>query len=382
MASPESRRRSHAPRPGDAARLPAAVKNVTSLHFLLLTVAGWMNRRQLAAIEYLQEENRVLLEQLGGRCPRLTNAQRKRLALKGKVLGRRGLGEFACIVRPDTILAWYRKLVAAKYDGSTKRARAEVSKRDAVRELVLRFARENPTWGYTRIVGALHNVGHEIGRNTVKRILQAAGVPPAPERSKGMSWSAFLRIHWDAIAAADFFTVEALTLHGLVRYHVFFVIELKTRLVHIAGIAHEPGEPWMLQIARNLLDAVDGALLGRTHLIVDRDPLYTARFRGMLEQAGVVPVRLPAKSPNLNAYAERFVRSARRECLSRLVPLGEGHLRRVVYEFVAHYNAERNHQGLGNRLLSTPLSPANDNGSVRRKTRLAGLLSYYHREAA
>ncbi len=354
----------------------------TALHFLLLTISGWVNRRQLTAIEYLREENRVLLEQLGGKCPRLTDSQRKRLAIKGKALGRRGLQELASIVTPGTILGWYRKLVAAKYDGSAKRGCGRPRTDDAVRELVLRFARENPSWGYTRIVGAMANVGHDLGRNTVKRMLLEAGLNPAPQRGKSMSWRTFLRAHWGAIAAADFFTVEVLTLRGLVRYHVFFVIDLKTRIVKIAGIAHDPGGAWMMQVGRNLLDESIGFLVKHRYLILDRDPLYTAQFRRLLKDSGVEPPRLPAKSPNLNSYAERFVRSVRQECLSHIIPLGEDHLRAVLREFEQHYNAERNHQGLDNELL-TPLSKAaNDNFEVQRRTRLGGILSYYHREAA
>jgi hypothetical protein len=141
------------------------------------------------------------------------------------------------------------------------------------------MARDNSTWGYTRIRGALHNLGHDIGRNTIKRILLEAGMDPAPERSKRTSWSAFLRAHWGAIAAIDFVTVEAVTWAGLVRFHVLFVIDLASRRVEFAGIVHQPHEAWMLQIARNLTDAVDGFLLGKQYLIMDRDPLFTRAFR-------------------------------------------------------------------------------------------------------
>jgi transposase len=246
----------------------------TSLHFLLLTVCGWVNRRQLAAIDYLREENRVLRAQLGTK-RLLTDGQRRALAERGKVLGSRTLGELASIVSPDTILGWYRKLVARKYDGTRKRKQGRPPKAADVRALVQRMARENPRWGYTRIVGAMKNLGHVIGRNTVKRILAEGGIAPAPERRKGMSWKTFLRVHWDAIAAADFFTVEVLTLHGLTRYFVFFVMELKTRRVHIAGIVHQPHGGWMMQVGRNLLDAVGGFLLGKKYLLLDRDPVYT-----------------------------------------------------------------------------------------------------------
>ena len=244
------------------------------------------------------------------------------------------------------------------------------------------MARDNPRWGYTRIVGAMKNLGHEIGRNTVKRMLAEAGISPAPERRRGMSWKSFLRAHWEAIAAADFFTVEVLTLHGLRRYLVFFVIELKTRRVEIAGIVHQPDGEWMMQVGRNLLDAAEGFLLRKRYLILDRDPLYTAAFRRLLRDANVKPLRLPARSPNLNAYAERFVRSIRGDCLNHVVLLGEQHLRTVVREYVAHYHTERNHQGLGNALVALLPAVAIAKGAVQRRRRLGGLLSYYHREAA
>jgi transposase InsO family protein len=244
------------------------------------------------------------------------------------------------------------------------------------------MARDNSTWGYTRIRGALHNLAHDIGRNTIKPILLEAGVDPAHERSKRTSWSAFLRGHWGAIAATDFFTVEAVTWAGLVRFHVLFVIDLATRRVELAGIVHQPHEAWMLQVARNLTDVVDGFLLGKRYLIMDRDPLFTRAFRTMLATSGVKSVRLPSRSPNLNAFAERFVGSVRRECLARVIPLGERHLREIVQEYVAHYHTERNHQGLGNKLIAAENDNAANGGRVARRQRLGGVLSYYHREAA
>jgi putative transposase len=258
-----------------------------ALLFLLYIFAGWVNRRQLDVIEFLREENRVLREQFGGRRLRLTDVQRRRLAVRGKTIGRKALMEVACIVTPDTILRWYRRLIARKYDGSKRRGPGRPRTAEAIAELVVRMATECPTWGYTRIRDALHNLGHEIGRNTVKRILLEHGIEPAPERSKRMPWKTFLKAHWDVLAAADFFTVEVLTLGGLVRYSVFFVMELKTRRVQIAGLSCQPCEAWMKQIARNLTDAVDGFLTGKRYIILDRDPLYTAAFRRMLKGSGV-----------------------------------------------------------------------------------------------
>ena len=196
--------------------------------------------------------------------------------------------------------------------------------RQDVAELVVRMAVDNPRWGYTRIRGALSNLGHTIARTTVKRILHDHGVDPAPERSRHMPWKTFLQAHWEGLAACDLCTVEVLTLAGLRRHLVFFVIELRSRRVTIAGIHPQPGGAWMEQQARNVTDPVDGCLRRARPLIHDRDPLDTRVFGEILESAGVQPIRLPPKSPNLNAYAERFVRSINEECLTRVVPLGRG----------------------------------------------------------
>ena len=215
-----------------------------ALQFLVLTFAGWVNRHQDDLIDYLREENRVLREHLGPRPLRLTDAQRRRLAVRGHKLGRRVLTQVAGIVTPDTILRWYRRLIAEKYDGSARRRRGRPMTRQDVAELVVRMAVDNPRWGYTRIRGALPNLGHTIARTTVKRILHDHGVDPAPERSRHMPWKTFLQAHWEGLAACDLFTVEVLTLAGLRRYLVFFVIELRSRRVTIAGIHPQPGGAW------------------------------------------------------------------------------------------------------------------------------------------
>jgi putative transposase len=242
------------------------------LHFLLLLFFGWVNRRQNQVIEYLMVENRILRDQLGGRRLRLTDRERRRLAVKGRVLGRKVLRDVATIVTPDTIFRWYRRLVARKYDGSKNRGRGRPSTATDITELVVRMARENPGWGYTRIRDAMRHLGHEIARNTVKRVLLDNGIEPAPERGRKVSWKTFIKSHLGEIAGADFFSVEVLTLRGLVRYMVFFVIDLKTRRVEIAGICPSLGEPWMKQIARNLTDCDDGSLRAIRYLILDRDP--------------------------------------------------------------------------------------------------------------
>ncbi len=242
------------------------------------------------------------------------------------------------------------------------------------------MARDSPRWGYTRIRGALFNWDHEIERNTFKRILLDNGFDPI--RKKRMSWETFLRAHWGAIAATDFFSVEVITRFGLVRYFVRFVINLKTRRVEIAGILPRPNGEWMKQIARNLTDCDEGFLNEVRYLIHDRDPLFTQSFRGILNSSGIETVKLPARSPNLNAYAERFVRSIKSECLAQIIPLGERYLRRAVHEYTEHYHVERNHQGLGNRLIEKRQGVVDMNSAVVRHERLGGVLNYYARRAA
>jgi len=352
------------------------------LQLIVVVLAGWIHRGKQQVVDYLIEENRVLREQLGKKRLRLTNEQRRRLAVRAKALGRSALNGIACIVTPDTLLRWYRNLVARKYDGSAARGPGRPPTKTDIAKLVVQMATANPGWGYTRLRGALWNLGHKLGRNMIKRILVDAGIEPAPERSKQTNWKTFLKSHWGAIAAIDFFTMEVLTLRGLVRYFVLFAIDLKTRRVHIAGIIHEAYGQWMEQVARNMTDPVEGFLRAKRYLLHDRDPLFTRRFVGILEAAGVKSVKLPARSPNLNAYAERFVLSARRECLNKVIPLSERHLREIVSEFMEHYHRERNHQGLGNRLIESTLANAPNAGPIKCRERLGGILNYYYCDAA
>ncbi len=182
--------------------------------------------------------------------------------------------------------------------------------------------------------------------------------------------------------ASDFFTVEVWTRAGLQRFVVLFFIELSTRRVEVGGIARVANGLWMTQIARNLTDAVDGFFIGKRYLIHDRDPLYTRDFLNMLAEAGVQSVKLPPRSPNLNAYAERFVRTIKESCLERMIFFGETSLRKAIAEFVAHYHLERNHQGLGNRLIGPIEATGETAETVQRRQRLGGMLNYYYREAA
>ena len=282
-----------------------------SPHILLVTaLAGWMNREQQKVLDYLREENRILKEQLSGRRLRLSDRQRRQLAAKGKRIGRRLLDEFATIVTPDTISRWHRQLIAKKFTNRKGTGRPGVMKE--IEDLVVRMGNDNPSWGYRRIEGALRNVGHRVAYNTVKRILRDHGIEPTPERTKRTTWAQFLRTHWSTIAAADFFTTETWAPRGLATIYTLFVIRLETRRVYIVGSTPNPNAEFMKQAALDLVGFDDSFLSDATHFVIDRDTKFTRPFRERLEDEGVTPVVLPPRSPNMNAYAERFVRSIKR----------------------------------------------------------------------
>ena len=262
------------------------------------------------------------------------------------------LRKVACLAKPDTILAWYRRLIAQKFDGSQHRqypGRPKV--RPEVETLVVRMARENSGWGYDRIVGALANLGHRLADQTVGNILRRHGIAPAPKRSQTTAWKDFIAAHMSVLAGVDFFTVEVLTWRGLVTYYVLFFLHLESRRVSVAGITRHPDQAWMEQIARSATQEDWGYLHPCRYVLHDRDTKFCASFRCLLAEGGVQAIPLPARSPNLNAFAERWVRSVKEECLSKLVLFGERPLSRTLAEFTAHYHSERNHQGKSNQLL-------------------------------
>ena len=255
--------------------------------------------------------------------------------MKGKHIGRKALLRLTTIVTPDTILRWHRELVAQKWDHSQQRksvGRPRTSQ--VIVDLILRFAKENPTWGYDRIQAALDNLGHQISDQTVGNVLKAHGIEPAPDRQRQTTWATFLKAHWDVLAAIDFTTIEVWTKSGLVTYYLLFVMELKTRRVHFAGCTPNPHAAWMKQIARNLTDVEDGFLNGKRYLIMDRDAKFCAAFREMLKDEDVRPLRLPPRSPNLNANLERYFRSLKDEYLSRMIFFSEKSLRRATKSFI------------------------------------------------
>jgi len=276
-----------------------------------------VDQELLAWNEYLAAENRILKAQLKGRL-NLSHAERATLGEIGHRLGRKALAEVATVARPETIRAWYRKLVGGKFDGSKARrgpGRPRVTRE--VEQLIVRIAEENRDWGYDRIAGALANLGYKVCDQTVGNVLQRHGLPPASERKRTTTWPAFIRTHLALLAGTDFFTVEVLTLHGLATYYVLFFIHLESRRVAIAGITVHPDEPWMKQMARNVSMEGCGILRDCRYLLHDRDTKYTQSFRTIIASGRIEPLTLPARSPNLNAFAERWVRSVKESACAR-----------------------------------------------------------------
>jgi putative transposase len=348
---------------------------------LLAYVTGSVNQELLLRNEYLAAENRILRSKLPSRL-RLCNPERATLAEIGKRLGRKALREVACVAKPDPILAWYRRLVAQKFDGSKHRQYPGRPAIEAdVEALVVRMARENSGWGYDRIAGALANLGHHLSDQTVGNILRRHGLAPAPKRSQITSWKDFLAAHMNVLAGCDFFTVEVLTWRGLMTYYVLFFIHLESRRVIVAGITRHPDREWMEQIGHSATQDTWGYLHPCRYVLHDRDTKFCASFRSALASGGVKTISLPARSPNLNAFAERWVRSVKQECLSKLILFGEAPLSRVLAEYSRHYHSERNHQGKSNKLLFPHPDELNQPGPVECRHRLGGLLKYYRRAA-
>ena len=343
-------------------------------------LAYCIDKELYKAIEYLKEQVRVLKEiQEKDERILLNDNQRMRLARKAKELTRKLLEETSLLFSPDTILGWYRKLIAKKYDGSAyvRNQVGRPKKEQLIIDWVLKIKSENTSWGSQKICDCLINLGFDISKTTVRNILVANGYDPEP--NKKSTWKQFLKTHWNVLAACDFFSIELFTPKGLVQCMVLFAINLATRKVEILGIKSSPDGIWMEQVARNIVDCEEGFLKEKKYLIHDRDPLYTPSFSSILESEGIECVKLPPHSPNLNAFAERFVRTAKEECLNHLILCSEQQLRYVLSEFLDYYHTGRVHQGLGK--IIEPMYDDNT-GDVFCIERLGGRLKSYHRKAA
>ena len=259
-------------------------------------LAGWINRQQRDAINYLLEENRILkgkyLAETGKKRIILTDRQRRRLAILAKRVGRKILFDISGIFSPDTLLAWYRKLVAAKYDSSKSRSkygRRTIS--NEVRQQIIDIAKNHKYLGCRKLYGYLKYLGIKVSPASVSRILREAGIEPSPDRPERTTWSAFIKAHWNSLCAIDFFTKEIFTKNGLVKFMALVAIDYKTRKVEIAGIIPQANGMWMKQIAKNLTDPFDGFMKDKKFVVMDQDPVFTDEVREIFADAGVEPMR-------------------------------------------------------------------------------------------
>jgi|SRR5579859_110379 len=332
-------------------------------------------------INYLTTQLKILSRILGCR-PYLSLSDKAALARASQALDPIKLEKTFNLFRPSTLYRWYQQLVTEKWTYNFNRGpgRPKIDKK--IETLTVRIALENPYDGYRKIQGRLKNLGFTIGHGTVKNILLRNGIPIYPTRGLSITWIDFLKMHWNQLVATDFFTWEVLTPFGLVSYFVLFFIRLKDREVHIAGVTSRPNGDWVREIAENETNEVTGFLPKDSLLIHDRDGKYTPLFFEILKQAGVKTRKLPVRKPFMNAYAERFVRTIKEECLSKMFITSEKALKKAVNAFVEYYHRERCHQGVGNVLLFPREEDriGSKEGRIMRRLWLGGLLKFYYRK--
>lgn len=341
--------------------------------FALVLMAGRSRRSKELEILVLRHELAVLRRQSSR--PTLTRADRAFLAALSRRLPRAVWASF--LVTPETLLRWHRRLVAGRWTYPyTRPGRPPLD--PSVVSLILRLAKENPRWGYRRIVGELNGIGVAVSATTVRTVLLEAGMPPAPDRA-GLSWRAFLRQQATTTLACDFLTVERAFLQ---RIYVLFFVSLATRRVEYVACTANPEGAWTAQQARNLMIQLGDDQPFRL-LIHDRDSKFGGGFDEVFRSEGVRVIRTPVRAPNANAYAERWVRTLREDCLDRLLIVGRRHLERVLRVYVPHYNEHRPHRALGlappDRVA--PVPPSLFPVGVERRDLLGGLIHEYHAAA-
>jgi len=337
--------------------------------FQLLALRLRSSERNELEILVLRHELAIARRQLGQ--PRPSAADRALLAALSRALPRPSWSAFS--VSPKTLLRWHRRLVARRWTYS-HRGLGRPPLDSELKALIVRLARENPRWGYRRIVGELRKLGLRASASSVRSVFKRSQIPPAPRRS-GPTWREFLRAQAQSVIACDFFTIDTVWLR---RLYVLFFIELESRRVWLAGCTPNPSGTWVVQQARNLM--IDGG--GRERplrlLIHDRDAKFSGGFDEVFQTEGIAIIRTPFRAPNANAHAERFIRTLREECLDWLLVFGRGQLELVLREYVDHNNRERPHRALGLRAPAAALEVIplhrGRQAAVGRRDRLGGLI--------
>jgi transposase InsO family protein len=342
----------------------------------LLELAVLLSRseaRKEIEILVLRHELAVLRRQLPR--PRHQRPDQLLLAALSRVLPRPRWTVFA--VTPQTLLRWHRHLVTRRWTYSNRRP-GRPPTATTIRHLVLRLARDNPSWGHRRIQGELVGLGHRVAASTVWEILHRAGVDPAPQRN-GPSWRQFLTAQAHGIIACDFLTVETVLLR---RLYVLIFVELADRRAHLAGVTAHPSGEWVTQQARNLLLDLDERVASLRYLIRDRDTKFAPAFDAVFSAVNIQIVTTPPQAPRANAVCERMIGTLRRELLDRILIVTRAQLHRLLREYLTHYNGHRPHRSLGQRppnhrgVLAPPIE-----GTVRRTAILGGLVNEYHHAA-
>jgi putative transposase len=348
-----------------------------SLRWLLAFVAVRARSKEFQELEIIVLRHELAILRRTTRRPAITAVDRVLLAVASRLLPRARWRSF--IVTPATLLRWHRRLVARRWTYTRPVGRPPL--RREIRDLVLRLARENPRWGYLRMVGELKGLGITVSATTVRAWLRAAGLGPAGKRRE-TTWREFVRAHRQSLLAVDFFTVETIWLQ---RLYVLFFIELGSRRVHVSGCTPNPNAPWVIQQARQLSWTLAERSEPIRLLIRDRDQKFTDRFDDVFRSEGIEVVRTPFRAPQANGVAERFVRTVRSECFDWLLILNQPHLERVLQALVDHYNGHRPHRALSltppETRRPTPTPSASGDARILRRDRLGGVVHEYARAA-